>query len=119
MTKFAAVGGIATLVHITVAVLLIHFAHWYAVQANALAFATAFFVSFFGHHRWTFRSRLKKRHAFWRFLLVQGSGFAANNFVLVSLLRLHLMPQIAATIVSLAAIPIASYIFSRLWAFNE
>lgn len=118
LARFSTVGLAATGVHAGVLVLLIQVAGTNPLGANAGAFACAFCVSFFGHHAWTFASRLSRRRAVWRFLLVQGTAFAVNNVLLVSLLRMHALPDLAAALVSLLVMPLATYLLSRAWAFR-
>lgn len=118
LARFSTVGLAATGVHAGVLVLLIQLLGKDPLVANAGAFACAFCVSFFGHHAWTFASRLSRRRAVWRFLVVQGTAFAVNNVLLVSLLRMHALPNLAAALVSLLVMPLATYLMSRAWAFR-
>jgi putative flippase GtrA len=54
--RFGIVGVMATAVHIFVVWVLLNHTHLATLIANALAFLTAFGVSFSGHYFWTFQN---------------------------------------------------------------
>lgn len=56
LLRFGAVGLVATLVHLGVALGLAAATAWPVGLCHALAWVTALGVSFLGHHRWSFAS---------------------------------------------------------------
>ncbi|WP_295430421.1 GtrA family protein [uncultured Thiodictyon sp.] len=116
--RFGVVGVIATLVHTAVAWCLVAVGGAGAFQANWLAFILAFCLSFTGHYHWTFRTRTHWRRALGRFFLVSVSAFALNNLMLAILLWWDQVPAAAAVVVSALAIPVLTFLASRLWAFQ-
>lgn len=119
LTRFGVIGAVATAAHLAVAVSLVQGAAFDPIVANLCAFAVAFVLSFFGHHMWTFaESRVPRRVAMARFFTIALGAFALNNAVLVWLLRSGLIGPVAALIVAILIIPVASYVGARLWAFR-
>mgnify|MGYP002712878578 FL=1 len=84
--RFALTGGVATLVHLAIAIMLIRLGVAPLI-GNAAAFATAFMVSFWGHHLFTFAGHgVAAGWAFGRFAIVAAIGFLVNETVLYLLL---------------------------------
>lgn len=113
--RFALVGGAATLVHIAIAWLLLTV--WPSGPVfgiNLLAYLGAFSCSLVGHQHFTFG---QSAH-FLRFVLMSLSGFAINNLLLASGLRLGLTSFWAIAIATCLAAAV-SYVVSRLWVFKH
>ncbi|MGO2132614.1 MAG: GtrA family protein [Halomonas sp.] len=111
--RFCVVGGLATLVHIGLAGLLL--AAWLTGPIfiiNLLAYLGAFTCSLIGHQRFTFGQRAH----FLRFILMSLSGFAVNNLVLACGLWLGFSPFWAITSATGLAAAV-SYLISRRWVF--
>ncbi|MDR6679298.1 GtrA family protein [Pseudomonas oryzihabitans] len=111
--RFALVGAVATLVHMTVAALLLGLWGWPAYGANLGAFLVAFGVSYLGHRHVTFA----RAGSPWRFLLVALGGFGLNNLLLTGLLACD-VPALAALLVATALVPVCSYLLSSWWVFK-
>ena len=117
--RFALTGGLATLTHLAVALLLIR-AGVAPLVSNAIAFATAFMVSFWGHHLFSFAGHgAAVGHAFRRFLIVSGLGFATNETVLFLLLKGAAGHPSAALMASTAVAAVLPFVLSRHWAFQR
>lgn len=113
--RFMFVGGIATLVHMSVAAAALAVNHdLSAFTANVIAFAVAFLVSFYGHRHLTFSKRGSMR----RFLVVALGGFVLNTTILAIALALS-APKLIAIIIATACVPVLTYLVSSLWAFNK
>ncbi|MCU0736216.1 MAG: GtrA family protein, partial [Methylotetracoccus sp.] len=78
LVRFAIVGVVATLVHLSVAFALAMWLNWPNQAANLAGFASALMPSFLGHHCWTFRSDLRYGIAAPRFFLVAAMGYVAS-----------------------------------------
>lgn len=117
-SRFAIVGAVATVVHMTVVWVL---ASAYAVQvfvANLAAFGCAFAFSFAGHHWWTFRSSGSARRRLIRFSAIALAGFALNSVILSIVLWTGLLSPPNSALVAVAVVPAISFVFSRLWGFS-
>lgn len=117
-TRFGLVGIVATAVHILVVWLLLTQAGITPISANTLAFLTAFGVSFAGNYLWTFRSPGGLRRAILRFFFIALCAFSVNTIILEFLVRGGWFPPIESAIFSVSAVPLVSFIVSRLWAFK-
>ena len=115
---FLAVGGAAALIHMGVFALVQH--QMWPELANALGFCVAFFVSFAGHRRFSFRDAATSvRTSFGRFLLTALAGFATNEGVFVLLLRGLGWPGLVALFCALVFAAGQTFLLSRFWAFRR
>ena len=117
LTRFILVGVGATLVHYLVGRYLSTLGEWSVVKANVIGFIVAFIFSFCGHYYFTFRKSNHFSQALIRFFIIALSGFAANNVVLLTCLKMGVSDQ-WAFLFAVGVMPIASYIFSYFWAFK-
>lgn len=115
---FGLVGASAAAVHFGVVWLLVSQWQLPALLANVLGFATAFGVSFLGHHRLSFAAqRASGRQALPRFALVALLGFASNELLYALLLSLGMEYRLALVLV-LVAVAAMTWLLSRHWAFR-
>lgn len=115
--RFGLTGGAATLVHLGVAIALIR-SGTAPLIANAAAFATAFAVSFLGHHLFTFAGHgAAAGRAFGRFAIVAAIGFLVNETVLYLLPGIGLAGPGHAVLISTGVAALCSFVLSRGWAF--
>lgn len=115
LLRFGLVGGLATLVHLGVAWLVLYY--WplaYPFLVNLIAFLVAFQVSFWGHARFTFR----QKGSAWRFMGVTLGGFALNNSLLWLFLMLGVESPFIAICLAVFFVPLFVFIASRLWVFK-
>lgn len=117
-TRFAIVGAVATLVHLTVVWLLIERTAIPALAANTLAFLGAFIFSFAGNYYWTFGRPGSPKAAIQRFFLVSSSAFAVNTITLAALISANFFEPSTAAVFAALLIPAATFLASRLWAFR-
>jgi putative flippase GtrA len=116
--RFGIIGTMAALLNMLVVVLLVHFAHWWPLAANILAFIVAYQVSFFGHHYWTFQSGISAKTAWPKFLLVALGSFLLNEGCYALFLQVLHVQYIWALLLVLLIVPPITFAFSRLWAFR-
>jgi putative flippase GtrA len=117
--RFGIVGVIATAVHVLVVWVLLNYTNLPVLIANAFAFLTAFGVSFSGHYFWTFQNPGNPGRAIRRFLLISTGGFAMNTLFLAAMLRIGWFSPFIAAVVSIAVIPLVTFLASRLWGFRN
>lgn len=112
--RFLIIGALATLTHLVCALALAWSAPDLSVYLiNAVAFAIAFLVSFYGHTYVTFR----RGGSMARFLLVALAGFGLNNLLLHGGKRAGLAQEVAL-VLAIGLVPVFTYIASSLWAFS-
>ena len=119
MLRFGLVGALATLVHMIIGFMLIH-SGWQALTANAVAFVTAFLVSFMGHLGYSFADQeTGVLSSLWKFTIVGLIGFTCNEAILATLLAMQIFEGMVALIISTTCAAIVTFILSRVWAFRD
>jgi putative flippase GtrA len=117
---FIAVGCAAAATHWLVAVAGVRLLAWPPLWANVLGWSVAFFVSFSGHYRLTFRYHPKALGvAFRRFFLVSLGGFLINEVSYAYLLHATAIPYDVLLACILVALAFLTFVTSRLWAFRH
>jgi putative flippase GtrA len=88
--------------------------------ANALGFVIAFFVSFAGHRKLSFKdANTSIATSLRRFSVTALAGFACNEVVFVLLLRGLDWPSLWALFVALLFAAGQTFVLSRFWAFRR
>jgi putative flippase GtrA len=117
---FLAVGGAATLVHWVVVVALVEGVSARPLPANVAGWLVAFCVSFFGHHRLSFRGhQAPATAAAWRFFVVSACGFMLNQAAYAVLLAKTELSYALLLGLVLAGVSLATYVASRWWVFSH
>lgn len=119
--RFAIVGALATLTHAATALVFLNAGLLQAFPANIAGFLIAFIVSFSGHHFWSFahlKDGASTRRRMRRFFLLALCGFALNSGILASWLALTDWPEAVGILISIAAVPVMTFLGARLWAFS-
>lgn len=88
--------------------------HWPVWLVNFFAFTIAFWISYLGHRHFTFRTFGDPI----KFLVASVVGLAMNNIFLALTYFLTQHDLVSITLAA-AASPIAVFLISRLWVFNE
>lgn len=115
---FLAVGGTAALTHLAVFALVQD--QMLPELANALGFVIAFFVSFVGHRRLSFKDAgTTVATSLGRFAVTALAGFASNELVFSLLLRGLGWPALLALLTALVFAAGQTFVFSRFWAFRR
>jgi len=117
MIRFGSVGGLATVFHVIVAVLMRDAFGVSPLQANFAGFCGALFLSYVGHAYLTFGTALRGPHQFLRFLFVAVSGLVVSSATVWCLnIQFGLSFEFAMVAVAVL-VPAASYVAMRLWVF--
>ena len=116
-SKFAAVGGGATLVHVLAALALNGLAGMPPLHANFWAFVIASFVSYGGNWLWTFKG--VSRHAFSipRFAALSLSCFALNQSIVYAVVEWLGQPLWLAMVPVVALVPAFGFWLSKSRVF--
>ncbi|WP_095588807.1 GtrA family protein [Actibacterium ureilyticum] len=116
--RFGLVGGLSTLVHMAVAQGLLAFDLASLGWSNVLGFVTAFFVSFFGHYHFSFQRNTPFLRSMGRYGVIALMGFAVNNFVLIGLVAMNVLPESVALAIAIIIVPVGTFVASRFWGFT-
>lgn len=118
LLRFGVVGVVSTATHYVTALSLVAVAGLPIQIAHLAGFLCAVPVSFLGHYHWTFGSRVRYGRAALRFVAIALGAFVASMALLDALERLVAWRAAASLFVSLLVIPIASYVFNRVFVFG-
>jgi putative flippase GtrA len=115
---FVAVGCAAALTHFIVFTLASHV--MWPDAANPVGFIVAFWVSFFGHRRLSFKDAgITASQSLPRFAVTALAGLAGNGLFFVACYRgLHWPPSLAWFVAAALAAG-QTWVLSRFWAFRR
>ncbi|MCG6882374.1 MAG: GtrA family protein [Silicimonas sp.] len=117
--RFASVGALATLIHVTVALILDGIAGLAPQAANLGGFLAAVSFSYVGHLHFTFG--VAPRHAQHgpRFLAVALAAYAASAAMTYAINTALGLPFAVAMLVVAGVVPATTFLALRLWTFAE
>ena len=116
LARFAAVGVVATLTHVAVALLATYQFALPPLQANLAGFIVAVGVSFQGHLRVTFRVKNPQRYHLYRFIVLSVTSLAISSLITAIGTRNGGDMWLVMVFVALI-VPLSSFFVARLWAF--
>lgn len=116
-TRFASVGVLSTLVHVTVSVWLIAGLGQSPVFANATAFVVATLIAYTLNTLWSFSARLETASLV-RYVSVSLVGFFSTIAIsaLAQALSLHYGVGIALVVL---LVPVISFVLHRVWTYRQ
>lgn len=117
--RFGLIGVVSTLVHVAVALLLHHLFGFSPLWSNAMAFMTAWMVSYVGNWVWTFEAATTHSHSAPRFFIVALGGFALNQLIVLITSEWWGWPFWLALIPVVMIVPLVGFIASRYWAYRQ
>ena len=117
-SRFAGVGILATLVHVTVGYLVSRLAGANPFLANLTGFGVAFWVSYCGNFYWTFPGGTEHAFRLKRFIISSAFCFLLSNAVVATVNLLHLPFEVALLAIVLV-IPPLSFALAKFWAFRS
>jgi putative flippase GtrA len=119
VARFAVVGGIATVCHIVVAVVLVEGPGLTPVLANFIAFCAAVLVSYLGNHSWTFGATGEHLFHLPRFAAIAVTGLALNQAIVYTMVEVVGADYRLALMVVVLVVPALSFALNRGWAFSR
>ncbi|SFM46141.1 GtrA family protein [Marinobacter pelagius] len=117
LPRFLMAGGMATLLHWLIMMVLVR-AGVNAVAATAIGASAGLIANYIGQHRFAFCSALPHRVTFPRYLAGAGIGWILNllSFVLLRIADANVaFAQITAT----GVVALANYLFAERFVFHE
>jgi putative flippase GtrA len=117
LIRFVLVGGSSTVVTVLSYALLIELGVSYPISA-ALGYAAGIVNGYTWNRRWTFGTGPFHLPEFSRYVIVQGSGLAANLLGLVLLVEVVGLGKLVAEIVSVVPIVLVTFSLNRWWTFR-
>ncbi|MDO5652502.1 MAG: GtrA family protein [Brachymonas sp.] len=119
IVRFLVIGSLAAAVHYAVVRALVETGLLRPLTANVIGWLVAFWVSFFGHLRWTFtHQQAPVKQALPRFFLLSAVGFAINEASYALALRFIAWRYDTVLVLVLLAVAVMTFVVSKLWAFR-
>lgn len=115
---FAFVGGLATLTHFTVALLLNSQMGLAPLQANLCGYISSVLISYVGNARLTFKSRIFHARQFMRFSVVSLAGLALGQGLMHLGVSVVHAPFVLALLAVVSIVPVFTFVASRVWTFT-
>jgi len=119
LARFSAVGTIATVVHIVVAVIVVAAAGANPTVGAMIGFVAAFMVSYFGHFRFTFAAFGRYRDYLLKFAVSSLASFLLSTaavWVATAILGIDYKPAMFALAI---IVPVCNYLVNRFWVFLQ
>ena len=119
LARFFAVGTIATIVHIGVAMIVVAAAGANPTVGAMIGFVAAFMVSYFGHFRFSFAASGRYRDYLLKFAVSSLASFLLSTaavWVATAILGIdYKLALIALAII----VPVCNYLVNRFWVFLQ
>lgn len=119
IVTFVFMGGITTVVHVLVGLCAHHFAGLAPFNANLVAFSVAFFLSYFLHKTYSFRSPGRVRRSMPRFFVVSATNLILNQLIVYVFSIVLGHPYWISLAIMVVVVPTFTYILSRVWVFDD
>lgn len=119
LARFFAVGTIATIVHIGVAMIVVAAAGANPTVGAMIGFVAAFMVSYFGHFRFSFAASGRYRDYLLKFAVSSLASFLLSTaavWVATAILGIDYKPALIALAI---IVPICNYLVNRFWVFLQ
>ena len=116
---FGLVGAFATLIHVSIFMMLVEIIGVSPVLASIPSFLVAMLFSYAANHRWTFQA--STLHAIYlpRFSLVSVTGMSINVFITYMVVNLLGLEYGVALVMVVTSIPILTYLLNKNWTFKD
>ena len=116
--RFGGIGGLVTIVHVFIALMVRSAFDFSPFQANFVGFFCAVLLSYIGHARFTFGASETPFPQFLRFLFVALFGLAVSTGT-VWLIDIQLGLSFSFAMISVGVlVPAATFVALRFWVFN-
>ena len=118
LMRFAVSGGLATVTHVVVFVVLVEWLGLRPVLAATPAFVLALLVSYGANYHWTFAANGPHRLMLPRFVAVALIGLALNLLITYSVVDLAGYWYGYALLLVVLIVPLLTFTLSRVWVFR-
>jgi putative flippase GtrA len=117
--RFLVTGGLATLCHWLLLLVLVEALLLEAVVATSLAYAAAAALNYWLRRCFVFRSQAPHHHVLPRYLMVLAAGFGLNAGIMALGADLLALPYLAVQIAATGAVTVWNFAGHRAWTFGE
>lgn len=118
LMSFSGIGGIATLIHYVILVLLVQLVGVNPVLGSFIGFLISALVNYSLNYHWTFSSSKPHTEAAWKFFVVAAIGLALNTLIMSLAVAGFGIHYFAAQLVATAIVLMWTFSGNRLWTFG-
>lgn len=115
---FGVVGGVATLLNSFAFIFFVEELRLLPLVSNFLAFALAFWISYFGNSWWTFQSKEHSQKKIMKFLAVSLFGLLINSGFVWLLMHYFNQSAYIAALPMIFVTPIIVFFINKSWVFQ-
>lgn len=119
LARFAVSGGLATVTHVCVFVVLVEWLGVRPIAAVGPAFAVALLVSYGMNYHWTFSASGPHRTLLPRFVVVALTGLGLNLSITYAVVDVAGYWYGYALLAVTTLIPLITFTLSKIWVFCE
>lgn len=116
--RFAVVGVIATVTHITLFTVAIEAGRIEPVAANALAFCAAVLVGYALNRQWTFAAHGAQNARLWRYVVGALAGLAVNSAIMFAVVHGAQASPYLGLAIGIVVVPPLSFALNQFWVFR-
>lgn len=119
LVRFSAVGGLATVVHIGVAMVTVAANGVNPTVGAMIGFVAAFLVSYVGHFRFSFAVPGRYRDYLLKFIFSSLASFFLSTgavWVVTAIVGIDYKPALIALAI---IVPVCNYVMNRFWVFLQ
>ena len=117
LVRFSAVGGVATMVYVTAAMIAVAFGGVSPTVGAVIGFCASFLVSYVGHFHFTFAVPGRYRDYVLKFAISSLASFLISTTTMWGMTNVLMIDYKIALVAVAVLIPICSYLFNRFWVF--
>ena len=114
LVRYAFIGGVSTLIHITIASLYLYFIYYSLLQSNISGFLVAYLFSYTIQSKFVFEEELTSSKAFKYFLVQIGALLMAIFFTNT----INDYNSYIKTIVVALLLPLVTFFIHKFWTFK-
>lgn len=118
-TKYATVGGIATLVYMGMLVAFVEILGLDPVLSSVISFTFILVGSYYANRYWTFRSGRGHLYSLPRYIVVSLSGLSLNTVIMYSTVHILGWWYISGQMIAIFAVPVSNFLLNFYWSFRE
>ncbi|MCB2092883.1 MAG: GtrA family protein [Rhodobacteraceae bacterium] len=119
IVAFGVTGGISTVMCVLVGLFSYRIIGLAPFNANLVGFSVGFFISYYGHRTFSFRSEGKVSRSMPRFFVIAATNLVLSQAIVFTIVNVIGRPYWQALAIMVTIVPAFTYVMGRMWAFND
>ncbi|MCD9024484.1 GtrA family protein [Cohnella silvisoli] len=118
--RYGMVGGLGTLLHFGILILLVESIKMTAVVSSVIGFIIVLAVSYYLNRYWTFSTRIMESHwrNFMKYCVVSLFGLLLNTAIMYVTVELWHIRYLIGQAIVILVVPASNYLLNRSWTFT-